>query len=133
VQSSKAAIYCRTASTHSDDFPVIEIQRDTVRDFAFRQGYEACAEYSDDGFGGNSLDRPAFIQMQEDINFGKIDTVIVHRIDRIARDYLLLEKCLQDFKSKGIKVITVDGFHEFNPLPSIVELVRSKTNMAVSI
>lgn len=133
LKPCRAAIYCRTASTHPNDFLTIGIQRDKVRDFALRQGYEVCAEYRDDGFVGNNLDRPAFIQMQADINSGKINTVIVYSINRIARDYFLLEKCLRDFKSQGIKVIAADGSHEFSSAENVIaELVLRKTGMIKS-
>ena len=52
------------------------------------------------------------------INTGKIDTVIVRYIDRIARDMLIREKWISDSKAKGIRVIALDGSHE---QPSFVD------------
>jgi len=130
LQPTKVALYCRTASTNSSDTGAIDIQLDRLRTFSNQHGYKVCAEYKDDGFIGNNLERPAFVQMQSDILSGKIDTVVVHNINRIARDYFLLEKCLRDFKSRGIKIIAADGSHEFISAGNLtIELVRSKTGM----
>ena len=111
-QERKAAIYCRVASSHPNDAGVIGVQLDRLRSFAKQHGYNVCMEYLDDGYSGNNLNRPAFIQMEADINSGKVDTVIVRCIDRIARDMLIREKWISDSKAKGISVIALDGSHE---------------------
>ncbi|MCL2616163.1 MAG: recombinase family protein [Defluviitaleaceae bacterium] len=88
-QGSKVAIYCRVASTHHSDAGAIDIQLVKLRDFAVQQGFGKCREYLDNGYSGNNLNRPAFSKMEADINSGKVDTVIVRCIDRIARDMFL--------------------------------------------
>jgi len=118
LQERKAAIYCRVASSQPNDAGAIGIQLDKLRSFAKEHGYNVFMEYLDDGYSGNNLNRPAFTQMEADINSGKIDTVIVRCIDRIARDMLIREKWISDSNEKGISVIALDGSHE---QPSFVE------------
>ena len=113
---SKTAIYCRTASTHPNDSPAIWHQRDKVRAFANEQGHEIFKVYSDDGFSGNNLDRPAFAEMEAEMAAGKIDTIIVSCVDRIARDHFIREDWLHRLESMGIRIIAVDGSHEASPL-----------------
>lgn len=131
-KTGKAAIYCRTASKHPNDFMAILFQRDKVRAFALQQGYNVCEEYWDDGYSGNDLQRPSFLKMMDDISSGKVDTVIVNSADRIARNYFLLNDCLGNFKSQGVKLIAVDGSHAFMPLANNIELVRSMASMVKS-
>jgi len=131
-KSSKAAIYCRTASTHPDDFLAIGLQRDRVRAFAFRVGYSICEEYWDDGYSGNDLNRPSLTKMKEDIKAGKIDTIIVSCINRIARDYFLLANCLEEFKAQGVRIIAADGSHELKSFAdAATEFVRCKKKLKV--
>jgi len=120
---SKTAIYCRTASIHPDDFLAIWQQRDIVCAFAFERGYETFKIYSDDGYSGLNLDRPAFAEMEEDMAAGKIDTIIVSCVDRIARDFILRENWISKLKLKGICLIAADGSHE-PTMPCMLEIVE---------
>ena len=91
----KTAIYCRTASTHPNDFQAISHQRDKVRAFAYEHGHDVFKIYTDDGYSGNEIDnRPAFAEMEADMAAGKIDTIIVSCVDRIARDHFTREDWL---------------------------------------
>ena len=111
-KTNKAALYCRVASPSPEDARSIEIQRDTLRSFAERQGFAEYTEYLDNGYNGNNLDRPAFMQMEADIQAGKVDTVIVRSIDRIARDMFLCNKWVDSLGKRGVKLIAADGSHE---------------------
>ena len=133
-QSHKVALYCRVASTHQADAKAIKVQLDTLRGFSKQQGYVVCAEYWDDGYSGNSLARPAFIEMQAAINADAVDTVIVRCVDRIARDFFLRESWLDKMRAQGVNIIAADGSHEPPPLASILaRLVRGKTGMVKSV
>ena len=118
--TSKAAIYCRVASRHPSDAETTYIQLEKLRNFATKQGFKECMEYMDNGYSGSNLNRPAFAQMEADINSGKIDTVIVSCINRIARDVFLLGEWIGDSKAKGVLLIAADCSHE--PPPFVLEL-----------
>ena len=57
--------------------------------------------YSDDGFSGNNLDRPAFAEMEADMAAEKIDTIIVSCVDRIARDHFIREDLVAPARVDG--------------------------------
>ena len=48
----------------------ISNQMSTMHDYAEANGSENVYEYADDGFSGTNFDRPVFITMKEDIEFG---------------------------------------------------------------
>jgi predicted site-specific integrase-resolvase len=125
-QKVKAAIYCRVASTHSSDAGTINVQRDRLREFAKQQGFGACLEYLDNGYSGNNLNRPAFSKMEADIYAGKIDTVIVRCTDRIARDVFLMENWIADVRAKDVRLIALDGSHEFLPIMFVLSKFGKK-------
>ena len=54
--------------------------------------------------------------MEKDMAAGKIDTIIVNSIDRIARDHFIREDWLRQLGLMGIRIIAADGSHEASPL-----------------
>jgi DNA invertase Pin-like site-specific DNA recombinase len=123
----KAALYCRVASAGPADIGAVEIQRDALREFAVRQGYNDFTEYLDNGYGGNDPDRPAFARMDADITAGIIDTVIVRSLDRVARNLRLTEKWIGALEARGVKLIAADGSHKSAAfVPDVIrELMQS--------
>jgi len=100
----KTALYCRTAV--QDSF-AIEHQKDRLLQFAKENGYTNIAWYIDDGEKGNTLNRPAMRQLIADIKLGKVKTVIVTGIDRIARGILPFAEWQRLFQESNAKCITL--------------------------
>ena len=48
----------------------ISQQMSIMHDYADEHGFDKIIEYADDGFSGTNFDRPGFITMKEDIEFG---------------------------------------------------------------
>lgn len=64
--------------------------------------------YADDGYPGGNFDRPAYKQMIEDIETGKINCVIFKDNSRLGRNYPELGRLMEEyFPQKGIRVISV--------------------------
>ena len=111
MKSIKTALYCRFANS-PQEVDTVNIQMKKMHDFALQQGHIPCAEYIDSGFVGTTLDRPAFMQMDSDIKTGKIDTVIVNSIDRIARNPMLIMEWHTALKRYDTNIIALDGSHK---------------------
>ena len=126
-KNCRVALYCRTANGGSTD-KGIEVQRNNLRDFVMKQGFEIFYEYIDNGYNGNTFDRPEFMRMENDINMGKIDTIIVRCIDRITRNRILYEQWINSLNKRGATLIALDSSHEQIPVLSdlIKELKRFK-------
>jgi len=107
VENKKAAVYLRVA--HADDM-AMEIQTETVMRFAKTEGYTVSGCYSDNGANGITLDRPEMNRLLSDIRGGEIKTIIAKDISRLARDFILTTKFLDEMRKYGVTVITVhDG------------------------
>jgi DNA invertase Pin-like site-specific DNA recombinase len=105
------AIYCRVASAMCvDRFSVIEVQKAFVSSFAASRGYSDFVYYLDDGYTGITLNRPAFMQMTEDIRAGKIAAVIAHNLSRIGRNFTDVGEWLTWLAEQDVALITTDGF-----------------------
>ena len=104
--SKLTAVYCRLALKDDER---IEEQRQVLSHFVAEQGHQNISAYIDNGVGGHSFNRLAFMKMDADIKAGKIDTVIVQSISRIGRDMCLVMNWLNKMQELGVQVKTVDG------------------------
>ena len=87
----RCAIYTRKSSEEGlqQEFNSLLAQREACEAFINSQRHEGwtClrAAYDDGGFSGATLDRPALQRLLADIAAGRIDTVVVYKIDRLTR------------------------------------------------
>lgn len=59
-----------------------------LQKYAEENGFRNTEFYIDDGFSGTTFDRPDFNRMINDIEAGKVETVIIKDMSRFGRDYL---------------------------------------------
>ena len=123
---TKAAIYCRVAHLSQSNDNAIISQRNRLRDYAEQQGFEVTAEYHDNGFSGLTLDRPAFTQMESAITAGEINTIFIHSISRIGRNFSIVGEWLNELEGRGVRLIALDGSHMPPAIPDITNLVHSQ-------
>ena len=63
-------------------------QKKYLESYAEQKGYTNIQHYTDDGWSGGNFNRPAWKQLEADIEAGKVAPVIVKDMSRIGRDYL---------------------------------------------
>lgn len=63
-------------------------QKKYLESYAEQRGYTNIQHYTDDGWSGGNFNRPAWKQLEADIEAGKVVHVIVKDMSRIGRDYL---------------------------------------------
>ena len=87
----RCAIYTRKSSEEGleQEFNSLQAQREACEAFIDSQRHEGwiClrAAYDDGGFSGATIDRPALKRLLADITAGRVDTVVVYKIDRLTR------------------------------------------------
>ena len=82
-------------------------QRKRILDFAKERNLIISKFYCDEGISGTIKDRPALLSLLSDCESGKIRTIIVYKMDRLARELtisLFLEK---EFMKCGVEVLSV--------------------------
>ncbi len=73
--------------------------------------------YSDKGFSGKNIDRPAFRELLRDIEVGKIRRVIVYRLDRISRSVLDFANVIDIFQKHRVDFVsTMEKFDTGTPI-----------------
>ena len=91
-----------------DGFPR---QRSTIDKYAKSHGLKLVAEYRDEGESGAKelIDRAGLASLLDRVETNGIKTVLVERADRLARDLLVGEVILGQFRAAGIRVIAADS------------------------
>jgi site-specific DNA recombinase len=109
--AQRCAIYTRKSTSVGlkEDFNSLDAQYEACLAYINRQpGWSVIAErYDDGGFTGANIDRPAFQRLLADIDAGKIDVVVVYKVDRLSRSLLDFAKVMERFSAAGASFVSV--------------------------
>jgi site-specific DNA recombinase len=120
------AVYARVSTARQEEDGTIETQLSAVRKYAKENGLTIVREYIDEGWSGDSLDRPAL----DDLRFAAKakakpwDAVLTYDPDRIARRYSFQELIMDEIVAKGIPIVFVTIPAPTNPEEKILYGVR---------
>jgi DNA invertase Pin-like site-specific DNA recombinase len=87
----RCAIYTRVSTDQGleQDFNSLDAQYDASQAYIRSQQHAGWtmvrSKYDDGGFSGGNTDRPALQRLLEDVRAGKIDIVVVYKVDRLTR------------------------------------------------
>jgi len=118
----RCAIYTRKSSEEGLDpeFNSLQAQREVCEAFINSQRHEGwvCrrAVYDDVGFSGATIDRPALQQLLDDIAAGRVDTLVVYKIDRLTRSITDFAKIVEILDARGASFVSVT--QQFNTTTS---------------
>lgn len=111
---NKTAIYARIS--RSDDVfhhTSIEHQIKGITDYCNTHGFTIIKIYKDLNISGNTMNRPAFIEMINDVDNGIINTIIVKDLSRFGRNYLEVGKYLDEiFLIHDVRFIAIDDNYD---------------------
>jgi DNA invertase Pin-like site-specific DNA recombinase len=122
----RCAIYTRKSSEEGLDqsFNSLHAQREACEAYVLSQKHEGwqtlTAQYDDGGFSGGSMERPGLKKLLADIAAGKIDTVVVYKVDRLTRSLADFAKIVESFDSKRVSFVSVT--QQFNTTTSMGRL-----------
>ena len=123
----RCAIYTRksTGENLDMDFNTLDAQREAcelyIRSQA-NQGWSVVEDHYDDGgFTGANMDRPALQRLMDDIETGKVNCVVVYKVDRLSRSLLDFARLIELFDTKGVSFVSTT--QQFNTSQSLGRLV----------
>ncbi len=122
----RCAIYTRKSTEHGLEleFNSLDAQREACEAYIksqASQGWRALPQHYDDpAFSGGNLDRPALQQLLKDIDAGRVDVVVVYKIDRLTRSLADFAKLVEAFDAKSISFVAVT--QQFNTTSSMGRL-----------
>ena len=103
------------ADNKIDESSSIQSQKIIIDSFAKFNNLKIYKHYIDDGYSGGNFDRPAFTEMIEDIEAGKINCVITKDLSRLGREMYKTGKYIEEyFLEKGIRYIAINDSYDSN-------------------
>src|SRR6202045_3716588 len=109
----RCAIYTRKSTEHNLDleFNSLDAQREACEAYVKSQAHEGWRlvpdRYDDGGLSGASLDRPALQNLLADVGAGKINTVVVYKVDRLTRSLADFAKLVELFDQQGVSFVSI--------------------------
>ena len=109
----RCALYTRKSSEEGleQNFNSLDAQREACEAYVKSQageGWRALdARYDDGGFSGGSMERPALRRLLADIASGKVDVVVVYKIDRLTRSLADFARMVELFDRHEVSFVSV--------------------------
>src|SRR5882672_4920723 len=122
----RCAIYTRKSSEEGleQEFNSLDAQRESCEAFVRSQKHEGwvCLSelYDDGGISGATMERPALKRLLTDIESGRIDTVVVYKVDRLTRSLNDFAKIVEVFDRQSVSFVSVT--QQFNTTTSMGRL-----------
>ena len=113
AEKKRCAIYTRKSTEEGleQDFNSLDAQREACAAYILSQaaeGWEQVREHYDDGgWSGGNMDRPALRQLLADIEAGKVDVIVVYKVDRLTRSLADFAKIVEILDEKGASFVSV--------------------------
>lgn len=122
----RCAIYTRKSSEEGleQDYNSLHAQREACEAFIKSQAGEGWrlvkTAYDDGGFSGGTMERPAIQQLLKDIREGKIDVVVVYKVNRLTRSLADFARIVELFDAQSVSFVAVT--QQFNTTTSMGRL-----------
>jgi DNA invertase Pin-like site-specific DNA recombinase len=122
----RCAIYTRVSTDQGleQDFNSLDAQHDAAQAYIRSQAHAGWsllrAKYDDGGFSGGNTDRPALQRLLEDVRAGRVDVLVVYKVDRLTRSLADFAKLVELFDRHNVSFVSVT--QQFNTTTSMGRL-----------
>ena len=107
---TRCAVYTRVSTDQQAEveFNSCEAQEDRIRSFvASQDGFNVVNVYSDPGYSGANMERPALRSLINDVAAGRLDMVVTYKIDRLTRSPRDFYQLIEHLESNKVGFISV--------------------------
>jgi site-specific DNA recombinase len=129
----RCAVYTRKSTEEGleQEFNSLDAQREAAEAYIHSQRHQGWIlleeHYDDGGFSGGSLDRPALQRLMADIAAGRMDCVVVYKVDRLSRSLLDFARLMDQFDQHAVSFVAVT-----QPFNTTTSLGRLTLNVLLS-
>ena len=122
----RCAIYTRKSSSEGLEAEItsLDVQRQAGEAYIQSQAHEGWVclpqRYDDGGYSGADLKRPAIGKLLAEIEAGRVDVVLVYKVDRLSRSLVDFARLLSLFDEHGVAFVAVT--QQFNTSNSLGRL-----------
>lgn len=126
AKRKRCAIYTRKSTEDGleQDFNSLDAQREACAAYILSQaseGWEAVSElYDDGGWSGGNMQRPALVQLLDDVKAGKVNIIVVYKVDRLTRALADFAKIVEILDENNASFVSVT--QSFNTTTSMGRL-----------
>ena len=123
----RCAVYTRKSTDEGLDqeYNSIDAQRDAGHAYIASQRAEGwipvADDYDDPAYSGGNMERPALKRLLADIEAGKVDVVVIYKIDRLTRSLADFSKMVEVFERYGVSFVSIT--QQFNTTTSMGRLM----------
>ncbi|ABC32283.1 Site-specific recombinase [Hahella chejuensis KCTC 2396] len=123
----RCAVYTRKSHEEGLDqeYNSIDAQRDAGHAYIASQRAEGWIpvedDYDDPAYSGGNMDRPALLRLLRDIEAGKIDVVVLYKLDRLTRSLTDFSRMVEVFDRHNVSFVSVT--QQFNTTTSMGRLM----------
>jgi site-specific DNA recombinase len=122
----RCAIYARVSTDQGleQDFNSLDAQYEASQAYIRSQAHAGWiptrTKYEDGGFSGGNTDRPALQRLLADVRAGKLDIIVVYKVDRLTRSLADFAKLVELFDKHNVSFVSVT--QQFNTTTSMGRL-----------
>jgi len=126
VKAVRCAVYTRVSTDQGleQDFNSLDAQYEASQAYIRSQAHAGWTlvrtKYDDGGFSGGNTDRPALQRLLQDIQAGRVDIIVVYKVDRLTRSLADFAKLVELFDAHGVSFVSVT--QQFNTTTSMGRL-----------
>ena len=108
IKPVRCAIYTRVSTDQGldQDFNSLDAQHEASQAYIRSQAHAGWTllrgKYDDGGFSGGNTDRPALQRLLEDVQAGKVDVIVVYKVDRLTRSLADFAKLVELFDKHNV-------------------------------
>ncbi|WP_267389248.1 recombinase family protein [Sphingomonas sp. GC_Shp_3] len=109
----RCAVYTRKSTDEGleQEFNSLDAQREAGSAYILSQRHEGWIEvldrYDDGGYSGGNMERPGLKRLLADIAAGKVDTIVVYKVDRLTRALTDFARIVEVLDTKGASFVSV--------------------------
>ncbi len=122
----RCAVYTRKSTEEGleQDFNSLDAQREAAEAYIASQRAEGWTaldtRYDDGGYSGGNVDRPAFQRLLADVRDGRVDAIVVYKIDRLSRSLMDFARIMEELDRRGVALCSIT--QQFNTTTSMGRL-----------
>jgi site-specific DNA recombinase len=128
----RCAIYTRVSTDQGleQDFNSLDAQYDASQAYIRSQAHAGWtllrAKYDDGGFSGGNTDRPALQRLLNDVRAGKVDVIVVYKVDRLTRSLADFAKLVELFDQHNVSFVSVTSYLKLGSLNPLMADLRKR-------
>ena len=113
IRKLRCAVYTRKSTEEGleQEFNSLDAQREACEAYVASQKSEGWLlvpdRYDDGGFSGGTLERPSLKHLLADMEAGRVDVVVVYKIDRLSRSLMDFSRLVEVFDRRSVTFVSV--------------------------